>query len=310
MKRPLFILVAAVFSSVAMVRAAESKAASYPGLRELRLVTDVESIRPGDAFTVGLLFRHEDGYHTYWKSPGIVGVPAVIEWKDLPGGFTPGEIQWPAPQTTKMAQLTAWGYETDTCLLIPFQAPKDLAGKTEITLKARVGWMCCATSCHPGWHDFELKISVSQDGAVPAKIDDEWRKVFEDSRSRFPVAAPEGVRFAAEEVSAGSIRLTVTNLSEMPEVDWSSVYFFCDDNQVDSDEPQKVFGLSGVKGAAFTFVRPEFAPKTPKALSGVLFCPTGWPGLNSRWMIASAPWPGYQVRHAEGEVEISKEEGR
>ena len=70
MKRLIFAIL--FFLLQAPGQAAESEAAKYPGLRELRLVTDVEAIRPGDTFTVGLLFRHEEGYHTYWKSPGIV----------------------------------------------------------------------------------------------------------------------------------------------------------------------------------------------------------------------------------------------
>jgi DsbC/DsbD-like thiol-disulfide interchange protein len=280
--------------------AAESEPASYPGLRELRLISEVEGIRPGEAFTLGLLFRHEAGYHTYWKSPGIVGVSAMIEWKDLPPGFTTGAIQWPGPQTTRMAQVTAWGYKADTCLLIPFQAPADLAGRTEITLKARVGWMCCATSCHPGWHDFELTIPVSQDRSGPVAIGEKWRGVFDESRARMPVAAPEGWRFTAKEIDKATIQLVAHAPEDQAAVDFSKVQFFCDDNQVDSDEPQKVAELSGLPGAIFTFSRPEFAPENPPALSGVLYHPDGWPGTKSRWMIASAPWPGYQVRHAEG----------
>lgn len=286
--------------------AAESEPAKYPGLREVRLVTDVEAIRPGDEFTVGLLFRHEEGYHTYWKSPGIVGVHAVIDWKDLPAGFEAGAVQWPAPQTTKMASLTAWGYETDTCLLVPFQAPKNIDGQTEITLRARAGWMCCATSCHPGWHDFELTIPVSQEKSKPVAVDEEWRKWFEDSRARFPRPAPEGWNFTARELEKDSIQLVV-HAPVSSRVNWLNVYFFSDDNQVDSDEPQTVSELSGMNGCVITFSRPDFAPENPPALSGVLYRPEGWPGIDSPWMIASAPWKEYQVRHVENGVEKTSE---
>lgn len=270
--------------------AAESEPARYPGLREIRLVTDIEAVRPGESFTVGLLLRHEEGFHTYWKSPGIVGVAPHIEWKDLPIGFQPGEIQWPAPQTTKMAQLTAWGYETDTCLLIPFTVPADLGDRESVTLKARIGWMCCATSCHPGWHEFSLTLPVHRDASAQVARDEEWSAIFAESRSRMPVAAPAGWQFTAREVAADSIQLVVHAPADQPGVDFSKVYFFCDDNQVDSDEPQRVAELSGVPGAVLTFTRPEFSPEKPKALSGVLFHPDGWPGTKSRWIIASAPW--------------------
>ena len=271
-------------------------------MKTLQLVTDVNAIRPGEDITVGLWFRHEEGYHTYWKSPGIVGVSAMIQWKDLPEGFEPGEIQWPAPQTTIMATLTAWGYEEDTCLLVPMRVPKDLKGKTEITLKARVGWMCCSKTCHPGWHDFSLTIPVSDPEAKESNLDAKWREQFEISRSRMPLPTPDGWTFSAKEIDKGSIQMVVNAPDKSGAVDWSKAYFFADDNQVDSDEPQVIVEKSGPYGAFFTFARPEFAPENPKVLSGVLYHPDGWPALNGhRWMIASAPWPEYEVPNSDGQ---------
>ena len=279
--------------------AAETEPAKYPGLKELRVVADVNAVTPGEDFFVGLWFRHEEGYHTYWKSPGIVGVPAIVDWKNLPKGFSPGEIQWPAPQKTLMASLNAWGYETDTCLLIPIEVPADLRGRKEITLKGRIGWMCCATSCHPGHHDFSMTLPVNQAGKKT--IDKKWSAVFDDSRKRFPQAASEGWKFMAEEINADTIQLVIHAPTESEAIDWSKVYFFSDDNQVDSDEPQKISELSGRRGAVFTFSRPDFAPKNPLQLSGVLHYPDGWPNLDHHpWMIASAPWPGYEEPSTDG----------
>ena len=42
------------------------------------------AVQPGQAITVGLFIQHVPEYHTYWKAPGIVGVPTTINWK-LPG---------------------------------------------------------------------------------------------------------------------------------------------------------------------------------------------------------------------------------
>src|SRR5688572_10915548 len=41
----------------------------------IELVSEVASIQPGSPFYVGLHLKHKEHYHTYWKFPGIVGVP-------------------------------------------------------------------------------------------------------------------------------------------------------------------------------------------------------------------------------------------
>lgn len=284
---------------------AETEPARYAGLKVIQVGTEVDAVVPGETLWLGLFLSHEKGFHTYWKSPGVVGVPPVIEWgeKGLPEGFELKESRWPAPQNTLMASLNAWGYETDTTVLIPVSVPADLDGKEEVTLGGRIGWMCCATSCHPGWHDFSLTLPVAAGGEAVAK-DEKWAARFKDSRSRFPKPAPRGWEFAAREVDEGSICLVVRPPSGIREIDWSRVYFFSDDNQVDSDADQRIKPRKEGPGAVFTFSRPDFAPENPAQLSGVLFLEDGWPGLGRHpWMIASAPWSGYVEPSSDGERE-------
>ena len=69
---------------------------------EIALISEVKSIKAGESFTVGLHLKHHKGFHSYWKNPGVVGLPTSIKW-DLPKGFTAGEIQWPYPELTMMA---------------------------------------------------------------------------------------------------------------------------------------------------------------------------------------------------------------
>ena len=66
------------------------------------LVSEVKSIRAGEPFTIGVRIIHAPGWHTYWKSPGVAGVPTVLDW-DMPEGFKADSFQWPAPQSSIMA---------------------------------------------------------------------------------------------------------------------------------------------------------------------------------------------------------------
>ena len=78
---------------------APSGAAAAPPtqLVGVELVSESESIRPGETFWIALRQRITPGWHTYWGvNPGDAGEPTRIEWA-LPAGFTAGEIAWPYP---------------------------------------------------------------------------------------------------------------------------------------------------------------------------------------------------------------------
>ncbi len=91
----------------------------------ISLVSEVTAIEPGKPFYVGLLLKHRDGDHTYWKFPGIVGVPTNVEW-NLPEGFKAGPIEWPEPQRVMMFQVKAQGYEGETLLPVRITPPESL----------------------------------------------------------------------------------------------------------------------------------------------------------------------------------------
>ncbi|NNE92312.1 MAG: hypothetical protein HKN23_11745 [Verrucomicrobiales bacterium] len=278
----------------ALLPASETEPVKKPGVT-LRFVTEENAILPGKPITVGLFLEHEPEYHTYWKSPGIVGVATRLEWK-LPEGFSAGEIQWPAPQRTKMAQITAYGYETDTCLISEIHVPDVVAGD-KITLKARLGLMCCAASCHPAWHDMEITLPVLRDGSKP-KRDEKWAKVMAAARAKFPKKAPDSWRFSARRIATEDpeihdveIGLALPEEAELPDgFDWAKTYFFCHDNQVHSDQPQKI--SADGKSVLMNLKGTEFAPKNPEGVSGVLFHPAGWTGLNTKWIEVFVRWPG------------------
>ena len=52
---------------------------------DMALVSGVDTVRPGQPFLVGLKVHHHEGFHTYWRSPGIVGVPFALKW-EVPEG--------------------------------------------------------------------------------------------------------------------------------------------------------------------------------------------------------------------------------
>ena len=281
--KTLSIVLTLLFYSAALGFSAETESGDYPGLTELRLVTDATSVQPGEPITVGLWIRHAEDFHTYWKNPGIVGIATMFDWK-LPEGWTASEITWPTPQKTIMATLTAWGHEGDgTCLLATLTPPKTIEG-SEVALKTRVGWMACARTCHPGWHDFELKLPVSNQVTEP---DEKWATVFQEARAALPQPIPKDWAFSLTEPAKkteGEFTLTIESPEPLP-ADQEG-YLFSYDNQIDSDSPQTLRRIDD-RTLELTLIYPSFAPsQRPDAVTGLIHLP-GWEG---EFFEISVPW--------------------
>ena len=118
-------------------------------------MTSVQAVQPGVPFTIALHLHHQPGFHTYWKKPGIVGLPTSIEWT-LPEGFTAGPLQWPAPQIVDMAGHPAHGYKRDVLLLTEITPPKTIVGDS-LAFTGKLAWMACSKECFPGFQTRTVK---------------------------------------------------------------------------------------------------------------------------------------------------------
>lgn len=268
--------------------ALESEPLSRPGIARVQLVTDVPAIVPGVPFTVGLRLEPLPDHHTYWRGPGIVGVATRLDWT-LPKGFEVGDMTWPPPSLVDMAGFLAHGYKGPALILTEIRPPADLKD-AEIVIAARASWMACAVSCNPGIADLTMKLPIAKAGETPA-IDAEMARAFAEVRASAPKAAPGDWSFTVRLAAPDRIELTASIPGLSPDAA-KSIHVFCDDMQVDSDEPQSIEMIDAKRGTVrIVLARPEFAPKSPKALTGVLHCPGGWPGIGSSYVEFSAAWP-------------------
>ena len=227
---------------------------------DIQLISETSTIVPGQPFTVGLHIQHGEGYHTYWKNPGIVGVATNITWT-LPEGFTASEIQWPYPELTKMASYPCHGYERDVTLLVTI-TPPDKISSNEVTLNAKSGWMCCAETCHPGSKKFSLTLQVAKE-KLP---DSESIKLIRQARREIPRASKAWQSAVLTDRNEKAIHLKIhppTNATT------ESVYLFSSDGQISSDKKQTVT-VQADGSWLLTTERCEFSPKSPKQLTSVL----------------------------------------
>src|SRR6478735_1234252 len=115
------------------------------------LVSDVDTVAPGQAFRIGLRLRLAPGWHTYWQNPGDAGVPTELDL-NLPPDATAGPIVWPAPQRVAEGSLMTYAYTGDLLLPVTVTPAPDGGG----TIKAHANWLVCREICIPEEGDFRL----------------------------------------------------------------------------------------------------------------------------------------------------------
>jgi len=147
------------------------------------LLSDQETIRPGEAFSVGIALRPSPDWHTYWQNPGDSGLPTKVDWK-LPSGFRAGQLEWPHPVRLGEPPLVTFGYEGDALLLTRIEAPSSLRAGSEVDLAASVRWLACREdACVPGKADLALRMRVE---TSPPERDSRWRALFDTARAEVP----------------------------------------------------------------------------------------------------------------------------
>jgi DsbC/DsbD-like thiol-disulfide interchange protein len=250
-----------------------SMAQAQTGLK-IQLVPEDTAVVPGRSFRVGLFIQHEPGWHTYWRQPGIVGVPTTMTW-DLPSGFKVGPLEYPEPEATKMFHIKAQGYERDVLLQTLITPPRHLSPGSEITLSGKAAWMCCGTTCHPGSMKLEIKLPVAES----AQPHPRWATRFAQERAAY--AQPSDA-WQAEAIENG-MKVVLTLRPIHPEARSFSqglppqVVFFTEDGWINSDQDQHV-SLNPDGSLTIQLVRAEIflGGNPPKRLHGIVQRKNGW----------------------------------
>lgn len=246
------------------------QAAAQTGLT-IDLVPESTAIVPGQTFRVGLSIRHEPGWHTYWRQPGIVGVPTSITW-ELPPGFKAGALLYPEPESVLMFRIKAQGFERDLLLQTEITAPPDLKAGVPVTLTGNATWMCCGNTCHPGHKKLSLTLPVAETNAPDAQ----WSPVFEKERAAFPRSSSAWQAEAHEDGLKVTLKLTPMD-GAWPFTPEEKVIFFTDDGWINSDEPQThEFTPGGGMTLHLTRADVFLGKVVPNQLFGIIQREGGW----------------------------------
>ncbi len=264
--RPLWLWMVLVLA----VWPAAADAQNSPFLRdrhvEAALVGEKVHLEPGVPYRVGLLLRHDPGWHTYWKSTAT-GYATSVAWR-LPDGFTVSELQWPVPKVYAFQGLVDYVYEGEVLLMATLVPPADWF-EPELEIGFTAEWLMCAEVCMPGRVSSSLTVPVRHGAAQPSA----WADRF--ARADFALPAPP-VAYSAR--AMGEARTVILEIrGTLPD----SVYFF-DDKGVFQPEP-----AARVQRPAPDTLRVELKldPATaalPQRLTGTLAGFPGWPQADLR----------------------------
>lgn len=231
------------------------------------LVSEVESIQPGQAFWVAVNMELDAGWHTYWRQAGETGFATSIEWQ-LPEGFTASSIYWPVPEKFEEEGIVGFGYKNKAFLMVEIMPPLNLDLSKPVTLSANVEWLACKESCIPGEAKLELTLPVKE---TAGNFRSQWHLVFEAARNELPQSSSDWKVDAYVDNEVYGLLIEWQNNEEESKLP-KSIQFFPYNSDIKLQEPQK---LEKVPNKGY-FLSLPLEGDIPEHLEGILVNPEGW----------------------------------
>ena len=232
------------------------------------LVLSDDTAKPGDTVWVGVDLKMDPGWHTYWKNPGEAGMATTIAWQ-LPPGVTAGDIQWPLPEKLPPADVTTYGYNDETMLLVPLTIGTNVL-PGQITLTANLSWLECQDVCIPVKTTVQttLNIGAETKPSADAATIESWKAKVPQVNNTIPFQA------WWESATNNDARSFVLCHSQTGEVDknilYASVDFFPDASDQFEVQPATEILSSSSADIELRKTVKKFSGDWPKEISGVI----------------------------------------
>ncbi|MGY3436505.1 MULTISPECIES: protein-disulfide reductase DsbD family protein [unclassified Marinovum] len=167
-----------------------------------RLVTAEDGVAPeAGTLSAGLVLTLEDGWKTYWRSPGEVGLPPELDWSEAEN-VAKTELLFPAPTRFTAFDIENFGY--GKAVTFPIQITLAEPGAAT-TLRTEVRLLVCKDVCIP--EDFTLTLPLP----AGTGIDGEAAEILTKALAQVPEdGAASGLTVEAAHVSDTDLTLAVT----------------------------------------------------------------------------------------------------
>ncbi len=129
---------------------------------DVRLISATTAVGDLQTIPLGVEVRLDDGWKTYWRSPGDAGIPPHVEWEGS-HNLADADFGWPAPVRFNYYDLETFGYEKG--VVFPIRAQVASIGDA-VNLRARVDLLVCDDVCIP--HTFNASLDLPAGEAAPS----------------------------------------------------------------------------------------------------------------------------------------------
>ena len=126
-----------------------------------RLIAAEDAVS-GGTLSAGLDLRLRDGWKTYWRSPGAVGLPPEIDWS---GSENVADVALAFPAPTRFAAFAIENYGYRDEVVYPLAVTLERPG-APVRLRLRAQLLACAEICVP--ETVELALDLPAGGGIDA----------------------------------------------------------------------------------------------------------------------------------------------
>ncbi|MFT5881343.1 MAG: suppressor for copper-sensitivity B [Moritella sp.] len=138
-----FFLICLILSS--FVQAEQSPVAFDPAAKvaSAQLIASANAVNGVSTLSMGLKIKLDDGWKTYWSSPGLAGAPPSIDWQGSEN-LAAVEWSWPVPQRMTVYDVETFGYKHE--VIYPLQVTVSNPDGA-LKLKAKTTLLVCREVC-------------------------------------------------------------------------------------------------------------------------------------------------------------------
>ncbi|CAA9264671.1 MAG: hypothetical protein AVDCRST_MAG52-2793 [uncultured Blastococcus sp.] len=249
---------------------------------EVRLVSDVASIRPGEPFTVGLHVTLGEGWRTPWKNAGDVGNGLIATWS-LPGGFSADSFAYPLPERISNPPVASYGYHDEVVILATITPPAGLEAGRSVRLGLSVDFVVCGHTCIPARAERSLELPVRD---APSTTSGD-AALIRRYAGRLPVEHPQWTTRAARTDSGFVVGVA-------PPAGWKGslggAYFFPAGPVLLDHAAGQPVGRTAAGEYRIRLTGSAYLPGVPERIEGILVLPDGgaFDAAGHRGLVVSA----------------------
>ncbi len=161
-----FFVILSCFSAVGQTTPASPSAQGFHSQARL-----LSGGKQGENWLSGIEIKLDQGFKTYWRSPGESGLPPSFDWS-ASENVASVEVQWPAPKRHEDTTGVTYVYSREVVLPV---VVKPKAASKPVKLALAVDYGICKDICIPAHAD--LSLALTEAGPERKAIENAMAKV-------------------------------------------------------------------------------------------------------------------------------------